>query len=347
MAYAGQRIVVQKTYAQMAALIAAEELNPFLWYKITDRGDNGLVFRAAAANRLESDGVRYMLCPATYAVGLDAYDNDWIGVWNATKQLTATEGQLCIWNGLVWTAGAVLSGDSPSTESSGWTVIPKATFTNSEYIEMIFNVIYDFDNDWINKQWDTKGNEIGCDFVTFNSAVELPANGCDITDWNKSTDGNLFFNNDCIAISNNNCTDLYSNRTLTIINNNCTLGILENIIPGDISYNECSAEIKQNNNSGVIGGNVCNYISNNKNNGNIVSNSINSDIKYNFNNGQISQNVGLINDISYNYNNDDIISNTVVGEISISIYHNINNGKVTGTWDADVTDAVVDKTGTA
>ena len=146
----GQRIVVQKTYAQMAALILAAELNPFLWYKITDRGDNGLVFRAAAVDRLESTGIRYMLCPATYATGADAYENDWIGVWNATKGATATEGQLCIWNGLVWVAGAIMDGLAPDTETSGWTVIPKASFANHEYVEMIFNVCYDFDEDWIN-----------------------------------------------------------------------------------------------------------------------------------------------------------------------------------------------------
>lgn len=340
-------ITLEKTKAQMEALIAADALNTQTYYKITDRGDRGLLFRAAATNRLESDGIRYMLCPATYATGLDAYNNDWIGVWNVTKQATATEGQLTIWNGLVWVAGATLSGDSPDTEASGWTVIPKASFTNHEYIEMIFGVTYDFANDWINKQWDNKGNVIGCDLATFNGAVELSANGCDISDWNKSTDSNLFFNNKCIAVSNNNCTDLHTNMALIITNNNCVGGILENNIPSVISNNLCTGEIKQNSNSGDISQNECGNISNNKNNGNISGNFINGDIKYNFNNGFIMTNNGLIEDISYNYNNDDITGNTGVGVSNISIYNNINNGLISGSWDADVTDVVVDKTGTA
>ena len=59
-------IVTELTYAQAAALIASGDLNLALGYKITDRGDNGLLFSAAAPDLLESDGLRYMLCPTTY-----------------------------------------------------------------------------------------------------------------------------------------------------------------------------------------------------------------------------------------------------------------------------------------
>lgn len=217
----GQRIVVEKTYAQMAALILAAELNPFLWYKITDRGDNGLVFRAAAVDRLESTGIRYMLCPATYATGEDAYSNDWIGVWNATKQLSATEGQLCIWNGLVWVAGAVLGTVAPDVTMdeeenpvvSGWTVIPKASFTNHEYVEMIFNVIYDFENDWINRQFDVDNNEVGVTLIEAED-WEYDFNPVDYFDWNiKSKEGFYCYNNKIPAAVNNNIESALINNT--------------------------------------------------------------------------------------------------------------------------------------
>ena len=159
-------IVTELTYAQAAALIASGDLNLALGYKITDRGDNGLLFRAAAPDRLESDGLRYMLCPTTYQADYtDDNDNHWIGVWNTTRGEAAAENDLTIWNGLVWKAGAVLSGDAPDQEGSGWTVIPKATFANGEYIEMIFGVTYDFENDWISRQWDNNGNRLGMAMV--------------------------------------------------------------------------------------------------------------------------------------------------------------------------------------
>lgn len=310
-------IVTEKTYAEMAALIAASELNLALSYKITDRGDRGLLFRAAAPNRLESDGLRYMLCPATYATGEDAYSNSWIGVWNATKQATATEGQLTIWNGLVWVAGATLSGDSPSTEASGWTVIPKASFTNHEYVEMIFGVDYDFDNDWINKQWDANGNIHGIslsvylyDFYNEGDYV----NFVDYCDWNYASSDSIYYGNKTIACYNNsNSGDIYGNDGLKIIANNSN--------NGNISYNKLNDDIVDNSNNG--------HISYNSISGSIAGNSILGNI---FNNH-------IIGDISYN---------SSLAESVVVIYNNGDGtGSITGVWDADVTDAVVDKIGTA
>lgn len=386
MALTGERITVDKTYAQMEALIAAEELNPFLWYKISDRGDRGLVFRAASTNRLESDGIRYMLCPATYAVGVDAYDNDWIGVWNATKQATAAEGQLCIWNGLVWVAGATMDGNAPDTETSGWTVIPKASFTNNEYVEMILGVTYDFNGDWIDKQWDNKGNIFGLSKYYYTISREIegePINPIDYCDWNSENNNYLF--------SLNKCSYCYNNS-------NAGLGIFSNVVSGDISgnsnngtiYNNITKTISNNSNSGEIGGNYCGQIMNNSNIGNISGNSNNGGINNNTCDGSISNNknfgpistnsnnggiydnsnqgaisgnsnAGAINDngnldfildnsnigsIHYNLNNGEI-SNNSSGANPCVIHHNINNGSITGSWDADVTDTIVDKTGTA
>lgn len=327
-------LTLEKTYAQMQALIASNGLDTQTFYKITDRGDNGLLFRAAATNRLENDGIRYMLCPATYATGADAYSNDWIGVWNATKQATATEGQLAIWNGLVWIAGAVLSGDSPDTEASGWTVIPKASFTNHEYVEMIFGVNYDFENDWINKQWDSKGNIFGLDklFYLYWEEPDIIINFIDYCDWNFSSNGKGFINNTCWYIYNNsNDGDIICNSNQGFIYNNSNKGSI---------YNNSNA----------------NNIENNSNNGDIGYNSNIGNIYDNSNNGIISYNSNLDN-IGTNSNNGNIYKNTNGHYISdnSSVSNNVCNitfngtgvGIITGIWDADVTDGVVDKIGTA
>jgi hypothetical protein len=285
-------ILVSKTYVEMEALIAAAELNPFLWYKISDRGDNGLVFRAAAPNRLENEGIRYMLCPATYATVVDDYDNDWIGVWNSTKQASATEGQLTIWNGLVWIAGAVLSGDSPDTEASGWTVIPKASFTNHEYIEMIFGVTYDFENDWINKQWDGNQNKIGFSKNLNDRNYNFNYNPVDVFDWNFiSFPDALFFNNQMQYCKNV-------------------------LVEGGIFYN-----------------NICESMEN------VIVNRLQDNTCAIYNVSKIQEVSGNTCLVIY-----DVIG---IGAGLVSIMSNKNNGSITGTFDADVTDTVVDKIGTA
>jgi len=465
-------IVTEKTYSEMAALIAASELNLALSYMITDRGDNGLLFRAAAPNRLENDGLRYMLCPATYAMVSDAYENDWIGVWNATKQVAATEGQLTIWNGLVWAAGAVLSGESPDTEASGWTVIPKASFTNHEYVVMIFGVTYDFENDWIFKQYDAHNNVFGVESGGFDE----DDNPVDLCDWNLSSSGIKFINNICWYISNNsNAGDISNNSNAGYISNNSNAGNIEynsnagyisnnsnagnieynsnigeigsnsnagriyynsnagyiknningtnidfnsnigeidsnsnalaiqynsnngriqvNSNIGDISSNSNNGIIRNNSNNGTIDNNNNNgYINDNLNGGGIFNNSNAGNIEYNSNIGEIhhNYNVGTIygnlntlsginnnfnsgsiddnsnsGDIMYNSNRGDIYGNSIIGSIynnnnsskiynnvsvaetTCNIFKNINNGEITGTWDVDVTDSVIDKTGTA
>ena len=195
--------VIEATKSEIDTLIADGGLTVGAMYKISDKGDNGMAFIAVSESKLSNEGVRFMLCPSTYAVTVDEYSNDWIGVWNATK--TPTEGQLTIWNGFVWKAGAVLSGDAPDTEASGWTVIPKASFTNHEYVEIIFGVTYDFEGDWINKQRDGYGNVLGLDkaFYIWWYQPEEVVNLIDFCDWNMNTSGFIFANNKCHYIYNN------------------------------------------------------------------------------------------------------------------------------------------------
>ncbi len=325
-------LTLQRTYAQMQALIGASLLNTQTYYKITDRGDNGLLFRAAAINRLESTGLRYMLCPATYATGADAYSNNWIGQWN--EGLSVSVNDLTIRCGLVYKnlTGVVgtTSGDNDELlDNTNWVVVPKASFVNNEYTELIFGVKYDFGEDWVSKQWDDGNNYLGMAKLQhidiFNTA---DFNVIDWCDWNISTYGCLFVDNKCSYIYNNVAIGIYGNIMGGGIYNN-------NMPENQIHSNSVSGDICLNSKNGAIWGNssMVSEISENSNDGEIARNTNIGNISGNSITGSIHNNANLGN----------IFNNSGVG----NIYNNANNGFITGVWDADVTDAVVDKTGTA
>jgi len=307
-----RKITLEKTYAEMQGLMVANALNTQTNYKITNRGDRGLIFRAATVNRLENDGIRYMLCPTTYAAITDDYGNVWIGIWNTVKQATAVENNLTIWNGLVWKAGATLVGTAPDTAESGWTVIPKESFANHEYIEMIFGVSYDFANDWITKQWDNRGNKFGLDYATFLiNASDFVTDGIPIAnlidwcDWNNQ------------GMSLNEYSFIFNNDTSFIYSNKGNGMVVYNITP-TIMFNYCGF-IWGNDVTTQIVGNKC---------------------------GDITFCIG-IDQISNNRNNGPIENCISVSETPIAIFNCVNNGRISGTFDADVTDTIVDKIGTA
>jgi hypothetical protein len=344
------------TYSALVAEIAAGTLNEGESILITDRGDQGIMVTACSNNKLHPTGTRFMLCPATYAItaGEDDNGNDWIGVWNAVKGATATEGQLTIWNGLVWVAGATLSGDAPAIDGSGWTVIPKASFTNHEYIEMIFGVEYDVANDWINKQWDAKGNVFGLSkefYLWWYEPEGAYDNFIDYCDWNFATSGNPFENNTCFYCYNNsNAGGIYSNSNAGGIYNNSNAG-------GIYNNNSNAGSIYSNSNAGIIysNSNAGGIYNNNSNTGDIYNNS-NAGIIYNNSNaGQISSNSnagGIYSNsntgsINTNSNAGEIYSNSSITQTTCNITMNQNNGEITGVWDADVTDVTVSKIGSA
>lgn len=268
MALRYRTITLNKTYAEMQTLISTSQLDTQTNYKITDRGDRGLIFRAATTNQLEFDGIRYMLCPTTYVATTDTYGNVWIGVWNATKQATAVENNLTIWNGLVWKAGATLAGTAPDAVGSGWVVVPKATFTNHEYKEMIFGVSYDFEEDWINKQWDQKNNRWGSGKIvagsmidiinSYGSAIATTANLADLCDWNYDCD--YMIENNGYVFTNNSITSSVAANTCIVVCNNSINGYMEfntclmGIVCGNSSLNNAAVNIYNNTNFTMITG---------------------------------------------------------------------------------------------
>ena len=319
-------LFIELTYAEAIAAMGAGDLVPGTLYKITDRGDRGLFFQAISTTQFAATGTRRMLCPASYAVALDGYGNNWLGVWNNTK--TAAENDLIIWGGLVWKnltgeIGALVDDTTLqdiTLDDTNWLLIPKTAFSNHEYVEMVFGVQFDWGNDWISKQWDNKGNVFGMDYLTEHSqdnGFSYGYNLCDISDWNFSTNGFLFYNNNCLGCYNNSNNYTIALNTAQTINSNSNNGtIWGNITNNGISCN--SNGIFESPNSGEISSNINAGISLNINNGKIMNNT---------NNGFIYQN-----------------SNSVGQQCNIQ-NNTSSTGNIYGVWNSDVIDSVTDKTG--
>lgn len=366
------RQVAEVTYAELATYIEEEKVTPGLLYKIKDRGDRGIFVTGVTQNSVSKEGIRLMLCPATYAEG-----DGWIGIWRAGKSVSV--GSKAIWGGKVWMnlTGSIGTSSSPfSLNATHWQLIPKDSFENDEYVLMQFGVFYDFAHDWIDQQWDNCGNVLGVSYAESQYFEGFAANPCDVSDWNYGSAPYAYFfkntligfwnnsgnyevvNNTCLfgSITNNSCTISNNTATYGIIDNTITGSILQNVTAG-ISFNSNTGDIYKNrivdlitnnSNTGSILKNECLQISGNSNAGAIFNNKVfelavnsnNGEISNNSNNGDIlsNQNNG---DISYNRNNGRIFLN---GSAVENIQYNINNGEIKeSTTVGDVTDAVVNK----
>lgn len=219
--------VTNITYANLVTAIAGSTLVPGVTYKITDRGDRGLFFKAVSSNELAKDGTRLMLCPSDYAIETDAHGNVWKGIWASFK--TASVNNLMIWGGKVYknlTGSIGTATNDTLLDVTNWVAISKSSFTNYEYTEMSFGVNFDIANDWIEKQWDGKGNVITEPYYwSQNYYSRFIGNGCSITDWNL---GSEFYNNTAMAVFNN--ADIYA-----IYNNICKSNAISNNVSSPLA----------------------------------------------------------------------------------------------------------------
>jgi hypothetical protein len=313
--FQGKKIVtyIETTYANAITAMGAGTLIPGATYKITDRGDRGLFFTAISTTRFAATGTRLMLCPATYATEVDGNGNNWLGVWH--DGLTPAADDLVIWGGHVWknltgaVGSSVSSGDAPSTtlDAVNWVLVSKTSFTNLEYTELDFGIMFDWSNDWISKQWDKWNNVCIADKLLWIDFIGAGYNPTDVSDWNIDHSVYLFYNNLFNILMNNIFTEgIYDNNCPYITNNvigqiyGCytggTGGVWDNVMPEK-----------------AISGNTCS----------VYGNTIVGDINNN-------TNVSSIYDCSG----------------SISIFNNGHStGDITGAFTEDVVDVVTDKTG--
>ena len=339
------------TKAQLDALVSGSQLSIGMRYKITDRGDRGITLTAISSNKLSLEGIRTMLCPKTYR--LETLDtNIWKGVWHSTK--TAAIDDLMIWGGLVWKnlTGAIGTATNDiALDVVNWIEIPKASFTNNEYIEIIFSIHYDYERDWIVKQWDKNSNEFGIPKEGYEEYIStLGKNPVDISDWNYTNDdttNELLIRNKCVGIWNNVegikihhniCTGAIYGNSFTVANKSISgnyIGspygsISNNRLPNSIDANYCEG-ISGNTNNGSINGNqIVGSINTNSNNGFIINNNCET-ISGNTSGGRIAWNVcrGVIqNNTNTNSIETNACGNIIGNANSGQIINNTNGGGI-------------------
>lgn len=346
--------LISKTVAEMQALQSGATLIPGRFYLITDGPGTSQIIVQATGTDTISQGMRMMYCPRDYAVEVDGDGNDWIGIWNSGKAVSA--GQLAIWGGLVWqnTTGSIgTADDDTALNATDWTLIYKTSFANNEYVLRSFVCIYDLLNNWVARQWDGSGNVFGVDYLTdqtifgFGSfSYTFLTNMIDISDWNYETSTFRFTNNTCYAIFNNSGGGaIYDNSNEGIINDNVNVGdIRNNSNKGRIYNNTNSGSIEFNSNLGAI------Y--SNSNTGSIRLNTNMGGIYENSNGGRIDQNSNL-GEIAQNTNTAEISGNSNLGSITVnaspcsiistnsnegSIFQNTNAGVISANFNAGTID---------
>lgn len=343
--------LVEVTKSQLDTAISNSALQLGVCYKITDRGDRGITLTAISNNKLSLEGIRTMLCPKTYK--LETLDtNVWKGVWHSTK--TAAINDLVIWGGLVWKnlTGAIgTATNDTALDAVNWIEIPKASFTNNEYIEIIFSIHYDYERDWIVKQWDKNSNEFGIPKEGYEEYIPtLGKNPVDISDWNYTNDdvtNELLIRNKCVGIWNNVegikihhniCTGAIYGNSFTVANKSISgnyIGspygsISNNRLPNSIDANYCEG-ISGNTNNGSINGNqIVGSINTNSNNGFIRNNNCET-ISGNTSGGRIAWNVcrGVIqNNTNTNSIETNACGNIIGNANSGQIINNTNGGGI-------------------
>ena len=344
---------IEVTKAQADSLIAESKLSKGAFYKITDRGDRGIILMATDVNKLAKHGKRIMLHP-----------NPDIPIW-ASEDNAVEIDDLRVRGGKVYKN---LTGDFGSASNYHtlnpihWEFVSKSSFSNNEYIEAEFEIAYDYENDWIEMQSDKRNNVSTIPFALAGDMGFSAWNPVDATDWLRVPMINNEFticcnnpytqfisSNECFVIMDNKCALIANNVvkdpdglgsiknnmlidgntsefTGAIVNNECTL-IEDNYLIGQgstISFNRVDGEIKNNNCDGSIlpeeefarHANISrNEAANIKNNNTriIAMNYIKGDIDGNNIGGSLSLNSG-----------EKIINNTCAGTNGNVIYNQVD-----------------------
>ncbi len=229
-----------------ALLALAGSYGEDVTYRITDAANtychtSQIWVKAIDANTLDlANCVRVMNVPFSYADGADDGTGAKItGIWNSTILPTYGAGSLSIWGGRVWinlTAATGTAIDDITLDATNWSLRDQATFPY-DYINLQFGCSYDLVNDWVNKQWDDKGNVFGVDYLYDQYNYGFGFNFCDVADWNFETNGNGY------PYANNICDGAWNNISTGFLNNKCTGIINDCNFNGVIAWNQMTSGI--------------------------------------------------------------------------------------------------------
>lgn len=246
------------TRAECDLLVAADGLIPGATYKITDRGDAGIILTADSVSTFFSEGTRIMLVPeeigyeTNSTVTYNSLPYFSRGIWNPWYNLNIGYifDDLVIFNGHYWIntlPTEVSINTSVPSDLSGWQTNLGSDWTRIEkddplasqlYVEKQFRIVYEYANDWIAKQWDDHGNVVGISARTHSGIVNVAplwtANPVDYTDWSLADylSGGLdvakFEMNDCPFGIYNNYPNQLVDTTQLAIRGNKIGGIINN-----------------------------------------------------------------------------------------------------------------------
>lgn len=174
-----------------------------------------------------------------------------IGVWHSTKTVTVNYYTIrggYVFKNLTGSIGTTI--DDVTLDATNWLRIEKNSIL-PVYKDKLFNVKYDFINDWFEEQSDELGNVVGLDFTSNTSNYGLLFNPCDITDWGiHNPIKSLYFTGNKVQLGfYNNTNDFissYQNNYTLSINNCYSTGIYNNMNPSDIIQNNIIPDIHSN-----------------------------------------------------------------------------------------------------
>jgi len=135
-------------------------------YKLSDKGDKGIILLAVAPNQFSLEGQGIFLNPDFQGVGdysgVSGY-NVTRGVWYEDGENLAifVNGDIVFWNGLHYKLvdDQSVNLTNPSLNGGAYEVLPKST-ANVGYIEEVDFILYDFDNDIIIERHDKRRNVV-------------------------------------------------------------------------------------------------------------------------------------------------------------------------------------------
>lgn len=170
-------------------------------YKITDRGDAGIIVRAIDTDQLSLNGLFIAKNPDWQNTG-----GLFLGTWHSG--LAPLVGELVNWNGYHYENLTGANGASnPVIDTTNWVQLAK---TDLSYITEIDTCEYDFDNDWFQLRTDKRGNSGGRTYQQeVDSAIGDPI---EAFQWGNDSVINNKFKGSYIGNTNNHWSSFKNNE---------------------------------------------------------------------------------------------------------------------------------------
>ena len=159
--------LIDITYGQGLAAIAAGTLVPGGFYRITDRGDRGLILQATATNQFSLEG-KFLAAVPDYQNTTGNFIGDW---WSGLSPSVGSITTYADGTQYVNTTG-VNTVFNPSSDTTNWTVLDRSTST--DYVEETHFVKFNYSNDRLVYRSDNRGNTVQMDSNRYSTFSFIP-----------------------------------------------------------------------------------------------------------------------------------------------------------------------------